>query len=369
MKKLKLSKSYTSKIRDILVSEGFLPEQIEIMLDSYSLYDDKDREKIVNNDKDDIHLFLEKIPARIEEQKKYICNKPTLKKQIENVCDILKRSKVSLSQAKCLTTYSGHENVDILELKRMNNYNALFLKRITKDLLYELMIDSHSQNFNLLSSNPKFKNAVSFIKSLDYSNPNSDKKLTEYLKQNNLYRLYRHSFNVFYEKLKMFYKYRDDVRKIDKALQNSIPYNTIVYRGVLTFGDINTIGCSSEYKDLVGARYEEKGYLSTSLTFLSSFAKSFSEVCLKIFVPKGSEGMDIIPFSKNRQECEILLNSCDLYVLDYYSNKTGIFDGEKTDILEKPTLVLFLLSKNRECYKDIAKKNSCNEIDISSSND
>ena len=359
MKIVQIPTKYATKIRNILKAENFSDEQIKLMLKGYTVRDDYDRQNLIENDDDDIHSFLERIPSRVEEQKHFITTRPYLKKQLGKLNEILRRSKVFIGEAKSLTAYSGSDNIDILYIKRVDNNYSKYMDKIQHELLLDIIIKLRDCNVNLKEK--KFADAISFAQKLNPLDERSFQKLKLYLKSQKLERLYLGAFEPFLRKIASFYNQQLAIRKIDNALKNTICFNTVVYRGVPKYFVENILDGDDNYYELIGQKIEEKGYLSTSLTFLSSFAKDISNCCFKIYVPKGSEGLDITPFSVNRQEYELLLNSCDLYILDYYNDTSGIYDGTKTRISNKPTFVALLLSKNRECYKDIANKENENE--------
>ena len=359
MQKKYILSEYAEKICDILESEGFSDAQIDKMLDQYCVYSDVDRRKIL--DFDSYSSLLRSIPQQIEHRKEYIEAHPSLKKTLPSLNHALKRANISMGQAKSIAVYTGHENIEILNIKRIQNDFEKYLEKIQDELLVDLIIASRSCSISLKEE--KFKNAIDYIKSLNPFSESSMKKLHVYLKEHKLLTPFKDAFKAFFSKIKNFYVYRGAIADIDQALQNSISQNTVVYRGVTENYIRQNENYYGKYTDLIGTKIEELGYLSTSLTFMSSFAKDSCYVCFKIFVPKGSEGLDVFEFSENVQEYELLLNSCDLYVLDFYYDKSGFFDGKQTNIASKPTYVLFLLSKNRECYKDIASKESKNETE------
>lgn len=129
---------------------------------------------------------------------------------------------------------------------------------------------------------------------------------------------------------------------MDKALKNQLIGNTILYRGISKEYIEEYFG-TQDLKSIVGRTMKDKGYSSTSLLFNSSYGyNSPIFVTLKLYVPKGTEGLDVTNFSSFDTENEILLNSNEIYIMDYkeYSPNCII-------------LTCFVLSKNIECYKDI----------------
>lgn len=348
-----IKKQYLEKIRKILISENFSDAQIDSMLSSYRTFNDHDRKKLF--DRKNFSYFLDHVPYQIEKRKEYIETRPHLKQEISPIYKALRRSNITLGQAQSLSLYTGGENAEILSVKRKNGNFHEYVKHISDDLLIDLIVAG--RNCNLKLEDPQICDTISFIEDLNPFSENSLKKLQNYLKEHKMFDVFKNPFYTFFMKIKNFFNYQETIKDLDVALQNCVPYNTIVYRGVAHSMIKKNKNFCNDYADLIGTKIEENGYLSTSLTFMASFARDSYNVCLKILVPKGSEGLEIYDYSQNKQEHELLLNSCDLYVLDYYDDKTGMYDGIKTNIAFKPTFILFLLSKNRECYKNIASKN------------
>ena len=131
---------------------------------------------------------------------------------------------------------------------------------------------------------------------------------------------------------------------MDKALKNQLMGNTILYRGI-SKEYVEEYFKTQNLKSVVGKTLKDNGYSSTSLLFDSSYGYNSSNfVTLKLYVPKGTEGLDVTNFSSFDTENEILLNSNEIHIIDY-----------KTYGAHCIMLVGLVLSKNLECYKDIGK--------------
>ncbi len=360
MKKTKLPTKYLTKIRKILKAENFSDEQINVMTDRYLAYDDKDRNLMMENDQDDFHVFLDRLPKKVEDRMVAIKKDPYLKNNFSSMTKILKRANITLGQAKSLCAYSYYDNTEILSMKRNASSKEVYLNRITNFLKVELQIKERYSSFAQVDK--KFGSTIEFVKGLNPFSEKSKNLINSYLEEKNL-KVYKKLFVEYLNSMKDYYKYLETIRDMDEALKNSIPYNTCVYRGVSESFVRTLVKNYDDYYSLVEKYFSETGYLSTSLTFMSSFAKERHHFCIKIYVPKGSEGMDITPFSHNRQEYELLLNSCDLYFIDFYLDESTKHDGIETKVGTKPTFVALLLSKNRECYKDIAVKENNNHTE------
>lgn len=150
------------------------------------------------------------------------------------------------------------------------------------------------------------------------------------------------------------------VDSLEKSLTNQISRNIVVYRTIdesYLQKYINKLGGVDK---IIGSKMEDKGFTSTSYREKNMFRElnADNSVIIKIFVPKGSQGLDIAGFSKYPYEYEILFNSNDLLIFDFDEHFIDS-DGK-----EKTLLHAMLLSKDRSCYKDIGSNENDSEKDI-----
>ena len=348
MTKEKLSAEYHSKLKFLLEKEGFCDEQINVMLGDYieyeegSLYSEVcpqhsnliDYRRIIKTIVEAAHngTFKEEI-EKIEKLKHL--------EHIEDFYKLLKSSNVTWNDVLALHSYTNYSD-DILHLQNARESENNTPLYISEELSY----------FSSLSQLQEEK-FIKFIKNLVSQNDyeNLKEKVVAFSNQIDT------SFPVVYNHVKNIIKTKTKLDKISltikKTLKNQIAKNTVLHRGVKQSFLRKILKDESDINALVGKKIEEKGFTSTSLFYNMSFSGRYKygfPIYMKIYVPKGSEGMDITPYSKYQNEYEFLCNANDLY----------IFDVEKDYIDERGNkrimLKCFLLSKDRECYKDIAKE-------------
>lgn len=146
--------------------------------------------------------------------------------------------------------------------------------------------------------------------------------------------------------------YKKSVNKINDALtKNRLKENMFLHR-VIDIGPY-----SPKFEDtrpLKRGKFPKEDYINKSIfSYTSTSRFKTGTLCgnvnLELIVPKGTQGIDITLLSSFSSEYEILLNACDLYILDY-EEQPGQY-GYNT----RRTFTAFVLSKDRSCYNDIAQ--------------
>ena len=141
----------------------------------------------------------------------------------------------------------------------------------------------------------------------------------------------------------MYYHLDQTLMNLDRGIKNSLPMSMKLFRAVQG-SFLNRIFDQSPLSSRT-VKVEEKGYSSTSLSYDSSFAKYFNhDVVFEIYVPMGTQGILISPFSSYFEEQEILLNSNDLYIFEVLPN----YLDKKQNV--KTVYKGLLLSKDKSCY-------------------
>ena len=252
----------------------------------------------------------------------------------------------------------------------LNNYQDKVRELLLKEKFNEEQINFILDDYSSFEKSqdlksPKFvkenfQNAIFRLKDSNYSvkNLNLDSvnknKFQAFLKSDNIspkeaYSLYlytRHSGFILKEK-RSGNSNNEHVLSLDKALNNQLPYNVILHRAVKKSFIIPYLNNSRNFHSLVGKKVEDKGFTSTSLLYDNSFAPyPDHEIVFKIFAPKGTLGRNLVPYSFYSGEYEVLLNTNDLYILDCKEKRDR--DGNK-----KVVYTALVLSKDRECYKDV----------------
>ena len=151
------------------------------------------------------------------------------------------------------------------------------------------------------------------------------------------------TINTAIKNLNSFQHIDETIEQLDAGLSKArIPQSMKLYRAVKSKSTTNL----SELSSKVG---ENKGYTSTSTIYDSSFAKYDEyDTVMELYVPKGTKGAYITPFSDyDSTEQEVLLDSNDVFFTDI---QTGVIDknGRTKNVLKG-----IVLSKDRECYKGL----------------
>ena len=350
-----LSTNQLNLAKEILKKEGFNDNQAKIMFDSFKKYNEADANLIINT-VPSYRRLIEKLDRIKKDEIKYTAETlPGLLKstpaKVKDFHSYLKRAHISQAQAISLNKYSECGYSDILNQKRNpKDYDGYFKKSFEN-----LFID-------LKDLTPKIEEDALdriefFLKHLDYLSNHNEYRVCNFLNNNNLSPEAFNRVSKFIKEVRKYFQLKEIIGNMDQALKNSISSNTVLYRGVLKkYIDDNLFNSNTESS--INMLHEE-GYLSTSYILNRSNADSPTCVALKLFVPKGSEGMDIIPLSENKNECEVLLNSCDMFFLDtsyetysVHDDYSGVFSYTKVE--NKLVYNFLVLSKNRECYKYLA---------------
>ena len=343
MKENKLTEQQKERINDILTREGFSQEQKDVILSSfkefgnhYEFYkNNTNYSNVLNN------LSNDKNPSMpIYQQLKMAYEAEELQK----FCSLLKQKNLTLPDAISLNYYSN--NILVSQIKRMETAKKnSYLPFIKKDLFEKFDFDEIATK--------KLNDFLNYIHSLDCNSPEYFKKVVVTASNDEFINKYTEEINLYAANYRFYYNALHAIKKLDVALKNQIPYNIVVYRGIKKEDLANLLNKHKYFfenknsSSIVGEKISDDGYTSTSLRYDVCFAnRAFKTLCLRILVPKGTQGVDISNFSSYGFEEEVLFNSNDLFLIDYKYN---------TD-LNQHFFTAFMLSKDRECYKNIAPK-------------
>lgn len=373
MKKNYFSQEQEKIVRNILQCEGFNSNQIEAMLESYKEYTDYEADEILRKTPS-FKNEISSIDRRKILNEKYYIQKTSgsLKQDVTNMhkfYKFLKRSHLTSDQAISINNYTECKFTKILRKKRKEENVDNFFE-IAFDKFMENVHASCKQNNETLNE-WQIEKITNFLQTFNYFDDENFDRISNFAKYNNLPKNVRLYIENFVEEISDHLSLRKSIKNLDAALKSKLPSNMILYRGVnQDFIDDpdRPINKNLKWK---GSSIEEKGYLSTSLTPSRSFADIPHNVILKLFVPKGTQGLDIIAFSHNQSECEYLLNSCDLFFIDYRPEEYTIYDQydnifSLTHTETHPTFIVLVLSKNRECYNDLSGKKYWHKNDVES---
>lgn len=256
--------------------------------------------------------------------------------EIDKFMATLNACNLTVENVKAINQYSNGSNM-ILSIKRDS---------ASRDYINQGIIDDLTSKLQERGIDEKAISKIQkSVQGLDYQRPLHENYnilrsiFSEYHIPNNCYP----TINTAIKHLNSFQHIDETIKQLDDGLSKArIPQFMKLYRAVKSKTTTNVAELSSK----VG---ENKGYTSTSPMYDSSFAKYDEyDTVMELYVPKGTKGTYINSFSDyNNTEQEVLLDSNDVFFIDI---QTGVVDK---NCRTKNILKGIVLSKDRECYKDL----------------
>lgn len=337
---LKMSNKQTQTLTDILKKQGLTESEIdEIINGEYSSFQNSmDLKQIFNSDANYQNVLRGLADGYTIDE---LIQQGTNPKEIDGLMQELKKNNLSIENVKAINQYSNGSNM-ILSMKRGWADRSQIQNGIKTDMVDKLKARALSQE--------QIKGIEDYIQSLDFSKPVHEnyEMISQYIQQRNI------PHNC-YPSICTAVKDMDSLEHIDSTLSNldeglskaRLPNSMKLYRAIKTYGNINP-------ESYIGKSISNKGYTSTSPLYQSSFAKYDDyDTVMEIYAPKGTQGTYITQLSDyDSAEQEVLLNPNDIYVID--AQKGVVDQNGKT----KTVLKGVLLSKERECYKDIGQQST-----------
>lgn len=320
------------KLSETLKTQGLSEAQINNILNGdFSAFKQSEELSIVFENNGNFQTILQCLSDgyKLDELE----SKGIKSQDIEKFRTMLNDYNLTVENAKALNEYSNDSNM-ILSIKRdsasRNDIKQGIINDLTKKL-QERKIDE-----NVINQIQKS------IQELDYQRPlheNYDilkSDFNEYHIPNNCYP----TINTAIKYLNSFKHIDETIKQLDDGLSKArLPQSMKLYRAIK----------SNSNTDVTKLLSENKGYTSTSPIYDSSFAKYDEyDTVMELYVPKGTKGAYITPFSDyDNTEQEVLLDSNDVFFIDIQS---GLIDknGKTKNVLKG-----IVLSKDRECYKDL----------------
>ncbi len=349
----------------ILAEQGFNQSQINAMLCDIHSYSEDDARAELNKGAQLNRFFnllatTYKYSKNLKDFNQDVLKNPRLKIGLSKGQEYLKKQNLYYGQVCAINMYSNDIFTPLLEVKRTPDGFA----KIVQDLKQKCFenIKSHSIYRGFEFDEKKILDAINFV--VTYSmHKNSRDRMFGYLTQNDLDIVYD-EFAALLDNLEEIINGRALLKILDHALKRTLKENIVLFRGVDYYYVRNNIASINE--DVAGKQISESGFLSSSLTFGSSFASDNGMVAFRLIVPKGTQALKIMEMSNVVQECEYLLNSCDLYILgetvESFSNDDPSYPksspnnrGNAVPNVRRKVYTALVLSKNRDCYNDIAQ--------------
>ena len=342
--KIKMKLGEKDRISKILEKDGLLKTEIDEILNGYySTFENQSELQISMKDifqNKKYNSIIQGIAGgyTLDEMPKIGVSS----KRVREFSDMLNQNNLTTENVAAFNRYSSGSNM-ILSHKRGTSKED-----INNGIINELQDRLKQYNF----SETQIENIQKFVSSLDYDKPlhESFDSTNEYLQQYKLAPKYLAAIQSSIQNMNSLHHLGETISSLDEGLKTKLPNSIKLYRAVKSdFLKEKFNIKNNDYSNLIGANIEDNSYSSTSPLYDSSFAKYDDfDVVMELYVPKGSQGTSINPFSSyGDAESEILLNSNDIYITDVSNN---IIDENKKS---KTVLKALLLSKERECYKGI----------------
>lgn len=260
-------------------------------------------------------------------------------REINEFMKELEKSNLTIENAKAINQYSNGSNM-ILSMKRGTADKGQIQNGIKADMMSKLQTRGLSQE--------QISSLKDYIGRLDFSRPVHEnyEMINQYMQEKNIPRNCYPSICTAVKGMDSLEHIDSTLADLDEGLSKSrLPQSMKLYRAIKTNGKMKP-------EDYIGKSMSNKGYTSTSPLYNSSFAKYDDyDTVMEIYAPKGTQGSYMTQLSDyDNVEQEVLLNPNDIYVVDA---QKGVIDqnGRKKTVLKG-----LLLSKERECYKDIDKQ-------------
>lgn len=335
---MKISDEQSKQIASILQKQGFKFSEInEILNGEYTEFQtDMDLKDVFSSDGNHQNILRGLADGYSIEELQQQGVKP---REIEEFMQLLEKFNFTVENAKAINQYSNGSNM-ILSMKKETANKSEIQKGIRTDMMSKLQTRGLSQKqISVLEDH---------IDKLDFNKPVHEnyENISQYMQEMNI------PHNC-YPSICTAVKGMDSLQHIDSTLTNlddglskaRLPQSIKLYRAIKTNGEINP-------ENYVGKSMSNNGYTSTSPLYESSFAKYDDyDTVMEIYAPKGTQGCYMTQLSDyDSAEQEVLLNSNDIYVVNA---QKGVVDQNGRT---KTVLKTLLLSKERECYKEIDKK-------------
>lgn len=321
------TRKYEEQIQNILKNKGFNEAQISHLIRGYAKYESEHEFERTENFSSVLDMLSDGVKPSSQD----------MRDKLLALIEYAKERNLTMPQTVALHIYTESQ-FNVLQLKRKNSTGDELIKfaeeRLFEDIksykkadLKENEIEAVRKIINIIKRELK-KNTFTSFECLDKMNLGD----------------YYHCFSFFAYTCSEIVKAYKIIPLMDSVLKNQLPTNTILYRGI-SKEYLQRYFDTKDFSTLVGKTLVDEGYSSTSLLFNSCYGYySNTHVTLKLYTPKGTEGLDVTNFSNFDTENEILLNSNEVYIMDYKEYSPGCI-----------MLTGLVLSKNIECYKDIGK--------------
>lgn len=339
--RIQLSQEHLQRIVNILQKQGVSLSIIDLIVNGayeiyHSEYDIENSLGGINNYGDILEILSEGYTME-ELQEQGISQK-----KIHAFQKMLQEKGISVDNAKAIYQYSVGSNM-ILGVKRGDSKDTI-RRQIMQDLEEALMARGVHQT--------EIEKVKQFLISSDYKKTlhSNYKKINEYMEQIGIDLRARVSARKAMQSMDRCAHIDETIHSLEEGLgKTSLPKSMKLYRAVKSKNLNKGLQPDIDLASLVGKTVSNKGQMSTSPLYDSSFAKYDDyDIVFEIYAPQCSRGLYITELSAyDKAEQEVLLNPNDLYITNV--NRDIVDKNGK----RKTIIQAIAISKDRECYKEI----------------
>ena len=315
-----------------------------ILYDDYYDLDNKDSSSKISSlfDSDYTYIILLLSLGYNFENMLMMFPKLVNKEEIDSIKKEMETKDITIDQIRALNRYSYGYDVIVPYIK--NNSREIILKNLVKKYKTELKkVGYNSKDIKLV---------LKFILSLDYKNPLyiSLDSLIKYFKN---FKIYDDTFiisKVFLKKIDLLYNIEDTIDSLNECIKHELPNSVVLYKSFKTSSLKVLIDKLSKTEKVV--LFKGKSFTSTSTLYDDPLVNADgNDVILKIYVPKGTKGILVSPFSNTNSSIEeVLLDEYEFYASEI--NTKFIDKNNKQKLLIKGLLI----SKDKSGYKDLEQE-------------
>lgn len=343
IEKVNMSQEESQRLLAMLQSKGFSPESInEILNGDYSSFENMSDLEVSFGGIKKHDEVLGKLSDgySIEELE----SQGISSQKIQDFNSMLKSNNLTIDSAKAIYEYS----IDSTMISKVQR--GADRGQIQGKILTDLSKSLQDRGIPEL----EIGKIQEFVKGLDYQTPlhnNYDISNTT-MSQLGIPNNCQVSVRAAIREMNNYSHIDDTVKALNDGLAGTrLPSSMVLHRAVKSSFLEKGLKDGESLESLVGRTVSNSGHTSTSPLYESSFASLDEyDAVFEIYAPKGSQGAYIAPLSSyDKVEQEVLLSPNDMFITDV---QTGVIDQNGRN---KTILKALMLSKERECYKDLGQ--------------
>lgn len=343
IEKINMSREESKRLSTMLQAQGLPQASInEILNGNYSLFENMSDLQVAFGGIKKYYDVLEKLSDGYTMEELESQGVPFQKAQ--DFSAMLNSNNLTVDSAKAIYQYSIDSTM--ISKVQMGTDKEQIQEKIITDLSKSL------QNRGVPES--KIVQIQEFVVGLDYKSPLhsnydiSNDTMTQLGIPNNC----QVSVRAAIREMDNYTHIDDTVKALNDGLADTrLPSSMVLYRAVKSSFLRKWLKDGEGLENLIGRTVSNSGHTSTSPLYNSSFASLDDyDAVFEIYAPKCSQGAYIASLSSyDKVEQEVLLSPNDMFITDV---QTGVVDQNGRN---KTILKALMLSKKRDCYKELGK--------------